>query len=220
MELLLKVAIVVVIIVLIIGIFFLIESFYKVSGGGLTLAQAEALVLNDLRQHAPNAEISVLNVSNSSLHSGSWSILVREIYNPSSACPSVITEMFDYPATGLLNTTIVYSNYSDGFCRVYVGFNSKSGLINNIVGLPAIAIAMPYNSSFAPLISYINEFGYSNVRAAANFLRSLNLSDMNASLANFENVWQINYTASNANYSYYIILNKSGYVVFNYTEAK
>jgi hypothetical protein len=214
MELLVKISIVVAIIVLIIIGVFLISDLFNVINPGLTQAQAEALVITDLRQHTNNAtEISILNVSNS-IHQGSWNILIRETYNPNSACPSVITEMFDYPATGLLNTTAVYSNYSNGMCRVYIGFNSKSGLVNNIVGLQAIAIAMPYNGSFAPLLNYINQYGYNNVYAQASFSRSLNFS--NSTLAN---VWQINYTASNTNYSYHIILNNSGIVLFNYTKT-
>ncbi len=215
MELLLKVAIAVVIVVLIIGVFFLIENLFKAAAPGFTVAQAEALVLSDLKQHSPNAEISVLNVSDSREHSGSWSILVREINNPHSACPSVITESFDYPATGLLNTTTTYSNYSEGTCRVYVGFNSRSGLVNNIIGLSAMAIAMPYNSSFAPLVSYIDSYGYGSIYASAGFSKSLNVSN-----STYSNVWQINYTSSNANYSYRIILNSTGYIISNYTMPK
>ncbi len=213
MELLLKTAIGAIIVVALVAAAFLGLSYFGVKPGAVsTETQAANIVVYDLKQHAPAANISILNVSPSIIHNGSWSILTRTIYNQDSACPSVITQQFDYPATGLLNTTIVYTNYSRGVCDVYLGLSNRGGLANNIVGLAAVAIATPYNTSLSPLVDYIDDYGYNNTHASARFLSSYNMSN-----STLYSVWLINYTAINAAYSYYVILNRSGSIVDNYT---
>ncbi len=174
--------------------------------------QARTVILSDLAAHAQNADIAIINASQSAAHPGSWSITARTIYNPDSPCPAVILQSFDYPATGLLNVTEVYSNYSSGACRVYAAFNGKGGVIDNIVSIPALAVAMPYNESYAPLLSYISKYGYANIHATAS-----RYSNLTAGNQSFDNVWLINYTTSDPSSAYHIVMDYSGSVLYGYT---
>ncbi|MCL4381411.1 hypothetical protein M1614_00325 [Candidatus Marsarchaeota archaeon] len=213
MELIVKTIVgVVILVIAIIAIFMSVNISHINKINNITVQQAESLIISDLKQHSPNANISILNASKSKSHPGSWDIMIRTVYNNTSVCPSVVTQQFDYPATGFLNTTTIYSNYSENLCHVYIGFSSQSGLVNNIIGLPAIAIATPYNKSFTPLVNYVNKYGYQNVSAKAKYFDVLNISNNS-----FHNVWFINYTAKNSNYSYLLIINRAGEVSNNYT---
>ncbi|MCL5423554.1 MAG: hypothetical protein M1385_00535 [Candidatus Marsarchaeota archaeon] len=220
MNLLSKTTLVVVIIIALVVSFYLTVN-YNSSNTPITKSEAKALIINDFQQHSPNINVSIINISSSSIHPGSWAIIARTISGEHSACPSVVTQQFDYPATGFLNTTTTYSNYSNGRCMVYGGVENKAGIIDNIIGLPAIAIATPYNESFQPLVNYINKNNYDSIYAIANFFSMYNMTansiTSNAINKTYYNIWLVNYSSSNANYSYVILLNQSGYILDNYT---
>lgn len=215
MNLLYKTALVVVVIIALVISFYLTVN-YNSSKAPITKSEAEALIINDFQQHSPSINISIINISSSSVHPGSWSVIARTISGEHTACPSVVTQQFDYPATGFLNTTTTYSNYSNGVCMVYGGIESKNGMANNLIGLPAIAIATPYNESFKPLINYINTYRYESIYAIANYFNTYNYTNGNANTI-YNSIWLVNYTSSNANYSYIILLNQSGNILNNYT---
>lgn len=215
MNLLSRTVLIVVVIIVLLCSFYLTIN-YNATNTHITQAQAKSLIITDLKQHAPLANISILSITNSSTHPGSWSILARTISAKDSACPSVVEQQFDYPATGFLNTTTVYSNYSNGMCMVYGEGGMQNAALNNVIGLPAIAIATPYNLSYAPLVNYINTYKYNNILAHAYFYNQYNITHPIA-MGMFNDVWYINYTSPLANSSYIIILNQSGNILTGYT---
>ena len=218
MELLFKTATAVAIVVVIIAGAYLYMVWANHSSNALTEAQAVSLIMSDLSAHYSNSMITILNSSMSTAHAGSWSVLARIILAQGTPCPSVMTESFDYPATGVLNATEVYSNYSNGMCHVYAA--PGSGL-TGIVGLPAMAIATPTNESYEPLMSFIASHGFNSVHAEAGqimYSDGVNMTSINATNstgANFSPAWLINYTSDNS--TLHVILSTSGRVLYNYT---
>lgn len=220
MELLFKTAILVIAIIIIIAAAFLLVTLFTGSGSGFTEAQAVSLIETDLKQHYPSGVIAILNTSPSQ-HEGSWDIVARIIYGQETACPTVMTESFDYPATGLLNASTVYSNYSNGMCHVYAGMANSAGLGSSIVGLWAIAIATPLNQSFAPLVQFVDSNGYSSIRAHAGQAMYADATNMITSnqinVTSTSVVWLINYTATQTNSTLHVYMDTSGQVLYNYT---
>lgn len=217
MELLFKTAIAAIIVIMVIAGAYLYISFFTQGAGGLTEAQAVSLIESDLKEHYASGDIVVLNASESLVHGGSWDITTRIVFAQVTPCPSVMTESFDYPATGLLNATEVYSNYSGGVCHVYAGGQSGT---DGIVGLPAIAIATPVNESFAPLMAFINTYGFGRIRATAEIAYFNSTAAGNATIATptkFTSAWIVNYTAPQNNSTFHVILSTSGQVLDNYT---
>lgn len=165
----------------------------------LTKQQAEQLVLNDLSQENPGANVSVVNGSPSTLEQNSWNIVVSVIYNATKPCPTLSIEGFDYPATGLVPSSYnIYTAYNRDTCIIY-------GLPNNryssyVINSPYIAIAKSFNESYSPIISYVYTYGYSNVNVHATLNRTTY-------------VWLINYTAPNANYSLNILMHTNGSII-------
>lgn len=231
MELLFKTAIAVAVIVAIIAASFL---YYELTSQGrpvTTASQAVALIESDIRQAYPSAQISVLNVSNSTVHSDSWDIVVQVTYNQSTACPSVTTEEFDnVPTAGLLYqpTITAYSQYSGGTCMVNLN-TGPTALDYNIVGLPALAIAIPLNHSYAPLVSFVRVNGFANVRASASMVTGTEAGaaycaassagcapplELNGSTANF---WLINYTSSSTGRTLSVVMDTSDRILLNFT---
>lgn len=209
MNLFAKVTIAIIALIIIAAVAFaLLRPF---SSPSVTSQQAESFVISDLKQQNPNVSISIINVSPSTLARGSWNVIVSLVYNASRACPTVLIEGYDYPAMTLLSN--VYDLYTTN-CRIY-GISSAPSYI---ISLPSIAIARATNASYYAS-SYVYFFGYGNTLAHAHYLPSLNYSSTPLN-ENFTDVWLVNYTASNANYSEYIVLSDSGSVLGNYSEKK
>lgn len=224
MGLIFKTAVAVAVVVVIIAAGFV---FYEVSrgSGALTKAQAVSWVKGDIGQYYPSAQVVVLNVSNSTSQRGSWNILTRVTYNQSTACPSVFAEQFDYPAFVFSTATFPYSNYSNGVCRV----NLNAGLgtnRTNIIALPALAIAMVYNESYAPLLAYIGSYGFKNVYASAVYVNGSTAANVLCKGAkasacpyssNESELWLINYTAVNTSSGslpvWSVVIDSSGRII-------
>ncbi|MEM0149929.1 MAG: hypothetical protein QXW10_03480 [Candidatus Micrarchaeaceae archaeon] len=212
MELLAKTALAVIVIVALLAVVFLIEYFLVAPPSPLNEAQADALVVKDLMQHSPNANVSILNSSPSTIYPNSWNIFVRLVYGQDTACPSMTTESFIYPATGFLNTTSIYSNYSDGTCRLYVSLANASRGVSRIIGLAPLAIDVPYNDSVPGVVNMVNSYGYSNVVADAHLEANLNIAGKNMS-----GVWLVSYSVPEHNSTYVVVLNTSGDIIYTGT---
>ena len=210
MDLFAKVVIAAVIMGVILGAFFLLKYTYSAP---LTQAQAEQVVLNDLKAHSPGAIINVINVSSSNLRNDSWKIVVNMVYNSTRPCPTILTESFDYPALGLSPT--VYSVYSDN-CNVYGG-GSLPGSYNYVIGSPYIAIAQSYAQNYTQVKDYVSNYGYNATSVHAKFYDTIpaNFTPLNK---NFSNSWLINYTASGATQSLFVIMSANGIITNSYTE--
>ncbi len=213
MDLFGKVVVAAVIIGIVLGAFFLLKYTYKTP---LTQAQAEQIVLNDLKAHSPTAIINVVNVSGSSLKNDSWNIVVNIVYNSTRPCPTILTESFDYPALGLAPT--VYSVYSNN-CSIYGVGSLLNSYYNYVIGSPYIAIAQSYAQNYTPIKDYVSTYGYNETSVHAHFYNAIpaNFTPLNAS---FENSWLINYTAGGATKSLFVIMSTNGTITSSYVEAK
>lgn len=209
MDLFAKVTVAIVVIILIGALLFVLLQHF--SSSAVTEKQAESYVISDLKQQNPNVSISIINVSPSTLAKGSWNVIVGLVYNGTRACPTVLIEGYDYPAMTLLSN--IYDLYTTG-CRIY-GISSAPSYV---ISLPQIAVARATNvSSYAS--SYVYFFGYDNTIAKAHYFSALNSSSTPLG-ENFTDVWLVNYTATNAHYSEYIVLSESGSVLGNYSASK
>lgn len=214
MNLFAKTALAIIILILVAAVLFVLLRHIPPSS--VTKQEAEAFVVNDLKQSNSNVNISIINVSPSTLAKGSWNVIVSLVYNNSRACPTVLIEGYDYPAMTLLSN--VYDLYSSGngasTCNIY-GISSAP---TYIISLPQIAVAR--TTIISPLASsYIDQFGYNNTFAKARYLPALN-SSFTPLGENFSNVWLVNYTAAGANYSEYVVLSSSGGVLGAYSANK
>jgi hypothetical protein len=207
MELLGRVAVIALIVVVAAAAAFLLSG--HVISGPLTSQQAVQYVLSDMRASNPSANITVINVSASALKASSWDIVLSAVYNASKPCPTLFIEGFDYPATGLVPSV---DNLYTAHCVIYGISTAPSYVISS----PYIAIARSYNQSFAPVMTYVNGFGYNNTFVHARFFSTLggNATPLGET---FSSVWLINYTAKNAGYSEYAVMSSSGSIIANYT---
>ncbi|MEM3841099.1 MAG: hypothetical protein QXN59_00165, partial [Candidatus Micrarchaeaceae archaeon] len=170
MDLLSKAIITAVILVIAAILLISFRDLIPVHSKPLNATSVSQLVISDMKQSYPNATISLLYANRSYSNSSSWTVTLGVVYGPSTPCPTVKVENFNYPATGLLPTVIeVYSNYSKGVCHVYGLPNSALPYFSYTVTSPETAIARAYNSDYAPLVQFINQSGFSNVTASASF---------------------------------------------------
>jgi len=208
MELLGRVAMIALIVIAIASAAFLLST-HAISPN-LTAPQAVQYVLSDMRASNPSANISVINVSASTLKAGSWDVVLSVVYNASRPCPTLFIEGFDYPATGLVPSV---DNLYTSHCVVYGLSTAPSYVISS----PYIAIARSYNQSFMPVTSYVDGFGYNNTQVHARFFSSIGMTSTPLQ-RNFTSVWLVNYTARDATYSEFAVMSSSGSIIANYTE--
>jgi hypothetical protein len=205
-------AIIAVIAILVAGALFLL--FTTTSTAKLTAQQAESLVVNDIKAQNPDANVTVISVSNSTLAKSSWQIVTSVVYNGSKPCPSVQIKQFNYPATGLQSSDYnEYSMYNSTGCYL-LGYTSAPFYV---ISLPQIAIARSYSTNNTIIDSYVNRFGYQNTFVTAKFITQG--SSNSPELGNDTNVWLIKYGATPANYSVYAVLNQSGSILQTYNSS-
>jgi hypothetical protein len=215
MDLLERVAIIAVIAVLIIAAVGAVYYFViapKVQKT-LTASQAEQFVINDLKSGSPSANITVINVSNSTLKKGSYNIVLSIVYNATRPCPTLFIEAFDYPATGLVPSI---DNLYTKDCIIYGISDAPSYVISS----PEIAIARSYNQSVNHGINqvtyYVSDYGYNNTAVTAQYYPYLNNTQTNLGKS-YYNVWLVRYKAAAANFSVYTVIGNST-VLANYTQ--
>lgn len=210
MDLLAKVGVAVVIFIVIAGIGFYAFGMLAGQATALTAQKATQIVISDLKLRNPTADVTIISVTPSTLAAGSWSMTFSVVYNSTSPCPTLFIEGFDYPATGLVPS--VDNLYTEN-CTIY----GLSTAPTYVISSPAIAIVKSYDSGFAPITNYVNNYGYGNTTVHAKFFATLE-SNMTPLNRTFYNVWDINYTAIRAGYSQFAILNSSGAIAGNYTK--
>lgn len=211
MDLIGKVAIIVILLIVIFSAGFIL--FKHSVQTQFTAQQAKQVVLNDLKASNPRANITVINVSNSTLEKNSYNVVLSIVYNSTSPCPTLFIEEYDYPATGLVPSV---DNLYTKNCIIFGLSNAPS----YVIGSPIIAVARSYNQSVAhnvtQVTNYVSDFGYNNIMTTAMFYPSLNNTNTHLSQS-YYNVWLIRYKAAAANYSIYTVLDSSGAVVDNYS---
>jgi ABC-type Na+ efflux pump permease subunit len=225
MDLLAKV---IIIAILLIAIVFIIFSFFAKSTTPQTFTRAEAIniVEEDILNRTPNAQIRLISANSSangnSINS-SWNIDVVVVYNGTKACPTLLEEYYNYPVFGLSSTNTIYTENCKG---VY------ANAPNYVISMPQIAIVESYNEN-ALADSYVSTFGYENtnvyakkINLTSNDIYSLGIP-ANSIPSNFingnsilNNIWFINYTAINANYNLYLLMNQSGNIITSFFANK
>jgi len=213
MDLLEKVGVIVIVLVVVSSIVFLLLQNGK--NPQLTASQAVQLVINDVRATNPNANITVVSVSNSTVQKGSYSIVLSVAYNSTRACPTLFIDMFDYPAFSLSNSTEnLYTYGNANRCTINGLVNSSTSTY--VIGSKYVAIARSYSKNIPQITSYVNRYGYNNTDVDASYYSNLT----NAHLANtYYNAWLVRYKASAADYSVYVVIDSSGSVAGNYTAS-
>lgn len=165
-------------------------------------SQATSLVLSDLYNTYPGADINITNVTQSQFP-GSWHIIASVVTNQTSPCPSYSVYSFDYPQYHFVpRVDNVYTAYnaSGGQCLVY-GFTQGSGYI--IASYP-VAIARSYTLNVSNVTQFIQGYGYANVSVNATYRNTTTLGT-----GTFNDVWVVHYTAPSTNSSVYAILTQS-----------
>jgi len=211
MELLAKAGIMAVIIV-ILALALALLLVQPISVQPVNALQAEQIVLSDLRAQNPNAIISVINVSQSSLKAGSWEVVVTVVYNATRPCPTLFLESFNYPAVTLVPSVV---NLYTQACQVYGLTNAPSYIISS----PYVAITRSFNLANTIITDYVGAYGYNSTVVHAKFYAALNGTSTPLN-ETFYNLWLVNYTTPNANYSVIALLNQSGSLAAVYTLAE
>ncbi len=211
MSLLEQVAVIVIVIVLVASAVFLLSQGGKSSQ--LTAAQAEKLVINDVRATSPNANITVVSVSNSTAQKGSYSIVLSVAYNATRACPTLFIDLFDYPAFSLSNYTGNLYTYGNADRCTINGLVSSSSA-PYVIGSPYVAIARSYSSGIPLITAYVSRFGYNSTNVSAGYYANLTSAHFSN---NYYRAWLVRYKAKAANYSVYAVIDSSGSVGANYT---
>ena len=116
----------------------------------------------------PNANITVINVSNSTAQAGSYNIVLSIVYNATKPCPTLFIDLFDYPAFGLSNYTGNLYTYAMQTDAPYTGFQFMSA--SYVIGSPKLAIARSYNQGIPLITTYVTTFGYNSVFVTSRFL--------------------------------------------------
>jgi hypothetical protein len=196
-------AIIAVIAIIIAGAGFLV--FHRTTSTKLTAQQASDLVVKDIKAQNPNANVTVISISNSTLRAESWQIVTSVVYNGSKPCPTLFIDVFDYPALGLQNYT---ANLYTSDCMI----NGLSDAPSYVISSPEIAIVRSYSSNYSAIRSYVRRFGYANTSVTARFEGQIN----NTAFGNETNIWLVKYSATKANYSLYATLNQSGSILNSY----
>jgi hypothetical protein len=204
MELLLKAVILAVILIVIAAVGFYI--FTKAASTTLTRSEAVQTVVSDLGAKSPAANITVINVTNSSLGTRSWAITLRVTYNTTRPCPTLEIEVFDYPVTGLVPSL---DNVYTSDCHLA---QSLADAPYYVISSPYIAITRSYISNNTMIKDYVDTYGYNNTYVTATFVAS------NTTI-NLANAWLVRYRATNAKYSVYAILSQSGSVIEAYNAS-
>lgn len=211
MDLLGKVGIIVIILVLVFSAAFLLLQGEKSTQ--VTAAQAVQLVINDVRATSPNANITIVSVSNSTAQKGSYNIVLSVAYNSTKACPTLFIDMFDYPAFSLSNSTEnLYTYGNANKCSINGLVNSSSSTY--VIGSKYVAIARSYSSNIPAIMNYVGKYGYNNTSVNASYYSNLTNSHLAKS---YYSAWLVHYKAKAADYSVYVVINSSGSVAANYT---
>ncbi|MEM0106735.1 MAG: hypothetical protein QXS03_00715 [Candidatus Micrarchaeaceae archaeon] len=185
-------------------------TYPKLTSSNITENAAIAIVISDLKQQIPNANITIINVSKSIEHQGSWDMSILITENASRICPYVKMIKIDYPALGLANiTTAVYSAFNGNSCSVNAEY-SRSEMQDSLITLPEIAIAIPYNQSYAPLLNFIQKYGYNSITAKAVFMPAFNMSNSTC-----YSCWLLEYSTKATNATLSLLINKYGTIVGN-----
>lgn len=198
MDLILRLAFVAVIIIAAIFLGFLV---LKNGGFGqsISAADAKSLVLHDLQNNYPGANISISNVSPSQ-YQGSWHIVASVVLNYTSPCPTYFVTSYEYPKYGFVSRA--ENNYTYG-CVIDI-------TPIKLTSYP-VAITRSYDLHIGSIDSFVSKYGYNNVNVKAVYYNSTAIYGKT-----YDDVWIVNYSAPETNESVYAVLSFDGSEVLTY----
>ena len=195
MSLLVNVLVLAVIIIAILAAVFLFGQ--QIFPSTITTTQAESLVLSDLQNANPGANLSVTNVTPSQF-SGSWHIVVSAVLNATSPCPSYYIYSFDYPKYGFVYRIV--NDYASG-CSIFVVGNQSTYTLTSY----PVAITRSYMLNVSQIKDFVNAYGYYNVSTSAQFFNKTVMAG-----TTYNDIWLVRYSARKATHSVYAILSEAG----------
>jgi len=207
MDLLGKVAVIAIVLIILFTVGFII--FQQTAQQTYTAQQAANFVYNYLKTSNPNANVTLINVTNSTLKKNSYVIVFSIVYNGTRPCPTLFISQYDYPATGLVPSI---NNVYTKNCIIY----GLSTAPTYVVSAPQIAIVRSYTLNNTQIRNYVSTNGYNNTSVFATYYPYLN-KNVTKLAKSFINVWLIRYKAKNVNYSIYAVLGQNASILGNYT---
>ncbi|NYZ78917.1 hypothetical protein H0N99_02105 [Candidatus Micrarchaeota archaeon] len=164
----------------------------------VTQEEAVNFVVQHMQTDYPGAQTNVTEVK---LQDGSWRITSEVIYGANTPCPNMSIVVYEYPAFGFVPRA---ENNITNNCQLL----SCKGIENCKIAMPEEAIIASHKLNNVPEInSFINEFGYNNIRVDATSYESYFESRTNAT---YPFIWVVRWTSPEANYSIRLILNQTG----------
>ena len=164
----------------------------------MTQDRAVALVKEHMQVQYPGSTTDVFNVTS---QDGSWKMTSKVIYGANTPCPDLSIVVYEYPKFGFVprDQNNITSNCQLLGCK----------------DIPVCRIAMPEEAIIAShklnnvseVDSFVNDFGYSNVRVDAAFYNSYFEPKTNYT---YPSVWVVRWSSPNADYSIRLILNQTG----------
>lgn len=146
----------------------------------------------------PGAQTSILEVKP---EDGSWRISAQVVYGANTPCPNMSDIVYEYPAFGFVPRA---ENNITSNCELL----SCKGIENCKIATAEEAIVASHTvNDVSEINSFIEQYGYNNIRVNATSYDSYFESKTNAT---YPSVWLVTWTSPNANYSIRLILNHTG----------
>lgn len=195
MSLLVNVLVLAVILIIILAAVFLFKQ--QIFPSSITEQQAESLIMSDLQNANPGANLTVINATPSQF-SGSWHFVVSTVLNATSPCPSYYIYSFDYPKYGFVYRVV--NDYTSG-CNIFVVGNNSTYALTSY----PVAITRSYALNISQIRAFVNTYGYNNVSTSAQFLNKTTIAG-----TTYNDIWLVRYSATKAAYSVYAALSELG----------
>jgi len=181
-----------------IAIFLLMLSGCAQQNEQLTEEKAVNFVKEHMQVNYPGANTSVFLVTP---QDGSWKISAKVIYGMNTPCPNLSIVVYEYPKFGFVPRE---QNTITSKCEVL----SCKGIQNCSITTPEEAVIASHKLNDVPEVtSFINEFGYDNVKVDAAFYESYFEPKKNLT---YSSVWIVRWNSPDADYSIRLILNQTG----------
>ncbi|NYZ76091.1 hypothetical protein H0N98_02460 [Candidatus Micrarchaeota archaeon] len=164
----------------------------------MTQEKAVNFVKEQMQTDYPGAKTEVIDVKP---QDGSWKITSKVIYGANTPCPNLSIVAYEYPAFGFVQRQ---ENNITLNCQLL----SCKGIANCTLGMPEEAIIASHKlNNISEINSFIDSFGYSNIRVDASSYDSYFERKTNTT---YLFVWILNWNSPKANYSIRLILNQTG----------
>ncbi|MCX6776198.1 MAG: hypothetical protein NT130_05110 [Candidatus Micrarchaeota archaeon] len=164
----------------------------------MTQDKAVALVKEHMQVQYPGSTTDVFNVAS---QDGSWKMTSKVIYGANTPCPDLSIVVYEYPKFGFVPRD---QNNITQDCQL---LGCKDIPVCKITMPEEAIIASHKLNNVSEVDSFVNNFGYSNVRVDAAFYDNYFEPKTNST---YPSVWVVRWSSLNADYLIKLILNQSG----------